>query len=43
MCMCNYTHLQARVASDSKETNLGSSDQEAFTLASENTGVVLVP
>ena len=28
---------------DSKETELGSSDQEAFPLAGKNTGIVLVP
>ena len=28
---------------DSKETELGSSDQEAFPSAGKNTGVVLVP
>ena len=31
------------VLPDSKETKLGSSDQEAFLSAVKNTGVVLVP
>ena len=31
------------VAPDSKETELGSSDQEASPSAGKNTGVVLVP
>ena len=31
------------VPPDSKETELGSSDQEAFPSAGKNTGIVLVP
>ena len=31
------------VPADSKETELGSSDQEASPLAGKNTGIVLVP
>ena len=41
--MCEYIYRYNTVPPDSKETELGSSDQEASPPAGKNTGVVLVP
>ena len=41
--MISADTLSPDVSPDSKETELGSSDQEASPSAGKNTGVVLVP